>query len=118
VKHGRSAPLAAAPSWHNSWLPLGIVGLGVSIGPLATAVHIAFPAIPTAFAVPLPTMQWVIICYVLTYASLLLGCRRLGDLVAKLIEHRCAKDRLELMSNSAKPCLKFSPRSVDTDDAS
>src|SRR5262245_54922533 len=67
---------------HDSrWLTLGIVGLGVSIGPLDTAVNIAFPAITTAFQIALPTIQWVIICYVLTYASLLLGCGRLGDII-------------------------------------
>jgi EmrB/QacA subfamily drug resistance transporter len=53
----------------------------VAIGPLDTAVNIAFPAITAAFHISLPTIQWVIICYVLTYASLLLGCGRLGDIV-------------------------------------
>lgn len=71
-----------AAAWRdNPWLTLGIVGLGVSIGPLDTAVNIAFPAITAAFGISLPTIQWVIICYVLTYASLLLGCGRLGDIV-------------------------------------
>jgi EmrB/QacA subfamily drug resistance transporter len=72
----------AASTWRNNpWLTLGIVGLGVAIGPLDSAVNIAFPAITAAFAIPLSTIQWVIICYVLTYASLLLGCGRLGDIV-------------------------------------
>jgi EmrB/QacA subfamily drug resistance transporter len=53
----------------------------VSIGLLDTAVNIAFPAITAAFAIPVPTIQWVVICYVLPYASLLLGCGRLGDIL-------------------------------------
>jgi EmrB/QacA subfamily drug resistance transporter len=63
------------------WLTLSIVGLGVAIGPLDTAVNIAFPAITVAFGIPVPTMQWVVICYVLPYASLLLGCGRVGDII-------------------------------------
>jgi EmrB/QacA subfamily drug resistance transporter len=63
------------------WLTLGTIGLGVATGPLDSAVNIAFPAITLAFDISLPTIQWVIICYVLTYASLLLSCGRLGDVV-------------------------------------
>ncbi|MFH1487639.1 MAG: MFS transporter [Pseudomonadota bacterium] len=65
----------------RQWLTLGILGLGVAIGPLDTAVNIAFPAITAAFGIPVPTIQWVVICYVLTYSSLLLGCGRLGDIL-------------------------------------
>src|SRR5262249_36027497 len=57
------------------------VSLGVAVGPLDTAVNIAFPAITAAFAIPITTIQWVVICYVLTYSSLLLGCGRLGDVI-------------------------------------
>jgi EmrB/QacA subfamily drug resistance transporter len=53
----------------------------VAVGPLDTAVNIAFPAITTAFGIAVTTIQWVVICYVLTYASLLLGCGRLGDVI-------------------------------------
>ena len=63
------------------WLPVGIVSLGVAAGPLDTAVNIAFPAMTTAFGIPITAIQWVVICYVLTYASLLLGCGRLGDVI-------------------------------------
>ena len=56
------------------------VGLGTAIVPLDSAVNIAFPDITRAFALPLPAIQWVVICYVLTYASLMLGFGRLGDI--------------------------------------
>src|SRR5439155_10053893 len=69
------------PPHRNRWLSPLIVSLGVAAGPLDTAVNIAFPAITAAFAIPVTTMQWVVICYVLTYASLLLGCGRLGDVI-------------------------------------
>src|SRR5262245_401694 len=69
------------PPHRNRWLAPLIVSLGVAIGPLDTAVNIAFPAITTAFGIAVTTVQWVVICYVLTYASLLLGCGRLGDVI-------------------------------------
>jgi EmrB/QacA subfamily drug resistance transporter len=65
----------------SRWLSPLIVSLGVAVGPLDTAVNIAFPAITAAFGITVTTIQWVVICYVLTYASLLLGCGRLGDVI-------------------------------------
>lgn len=63
------------------WWPLMIVGIGVALGPLDTAVNIAFPAINTYFKLAIADIQWVILCYVLTYATLLLGFGRIGDIV-------------------------------------
>lgn len=45
---------------------LAVVGLGVAVGPLDTAVNIAFPAIVGDFGLPLEMIQWIIICYVIT----------------------------------------------------
>jgi MFS family permease len=58
-----------------------VVGLGTIAAPLDTAVNIAFPSITSAFALGLEDIRWVVIAYVLTYASLMLACGRLGDLV-------------------------------------
>ena len=57
-----------------------VVGLGTAIGSLDTAVNIAFPDIVRSLDIALGDIQWVVICYVLTYASLMLVCGRLGDL--------------------------------------
>ena len=46
---------------------------------LDTAVNIAFPAITAAFDVDVTAMQWVVVSYVLTHASLLLGCGKIAD---------------------------------------
>lgn len=67
-----------AKGW-ASWARFSVIGLGTLIGPLDSAVNIAFPAITGAFAIPLASIQWVVICYVLTYASLMLVFGRLGD---------------------------------------
>ena len=57
-----------------------MVGLGTSVVPLDTAVNIAFPDITTGFALPIQMIQWVVICYVLTYSSLMLAFGRVGDI--------------------------------------
>ena len=56
------------------------VGLGTALAPLDTSVNVAFPFITAAFQQPIDAIQWVVICYVLTYSSLMLVCGRLGDL--------------------------------------
>ena len=58
-----------------------VVGLGTLVAPLDTAVNIAFPRMTEAFELGLEGIRWVVIAYVLTYASLMLVCGRLGDLV-------------------------------------
>ncbi len=64
----------------REWLRVILVGLGASVVPLDTAVNIAFPAITHSFGLPIRMIQWVVICYVLTYASLMLAFGRVGDL--------------------------------------
>jgi MFS family permease len=56
-----------------------LAGLGTSVVPLDTAVNIAFPEITGSFDLPIQMIQWVIICYVLTYSSLMLAFGRAGD---------------------------------------
>ena len=61
-------------------LGLVIVGLGASLAPLDIAVNVALPAITAHFALALGDVQWLVICYVLVYGSLMLVCGKLGDL--------------------------------------
>ena len=63
----------------RQWLRLVLIGLGTSVVPLDSAVNIAFPAITGSFGLPIEMIQWVVICYVLTHASLMLAFGRLGD---------------------------------------
>lgn len=58
-----------------------MIGLGTAAVQFDTAVNIAFPAITRGFALSIGDIQWVVICYVLTYASLLLALGRIGDTV-------------------------------------
>jgi MFS family permease len=64
----------------RQWAGLAFVGLGASVVPLDTAVNIGFPDITRSFGLPIQSIQWVVICYVLTYASLMLAFGRIGDI--------------------------------------
>ncbi|MGE3918635.1 MAG: MFS transporter [Hyphomicrobiaceae bacterium] len=62
-------------------LALLIVCLGTLAAPLDSAVNIAFPRITAAFGLEQSGIRWVIISYVLTYASLTLAFGKLGDIL-------------------------------------
>ncbi len=57
-----------------------VIGLGTLIVPLDTSVNIAFPDITSSFGIPIAAIQWVVVCYVLTYTSLMLVFGKLGDM--------------------------------------
>src|SRR5205823_6018844 len=73
----------------RDWFRLVLVGLGISVVPLDTAVNIAFPDITGSFGLPIPMIQWVIICYVLTHAGLMLAFGRVGDIWSHGLVFRC-----------------------------
>jgi MFS family permease len=65
-----------------------MIGLGTATAQLDTSVNIAFPAITRGFDLAIGGIQWVVICYVLTYASLLLALGRIGDTIGHAIVYR------------------------------
>lgn len=65
-----------------------MIGLGTATAQLDTSVNIAFPAITRGFGLAIGDIQWVVICYVLTYASLLLALGRIGDTIGHTIVYR------------------------------
>ena len=79
---GATSLNAAVPvrSRLRDWARLVLVGLGISVVPLDTAVNIGFPDITGSFGLPLAMIQWVVICYVLTHAGLMLAFGRVGDI--------------------------------------
>src|SRR5580704_2206572 len=78
-----SAGLLHARPWQ-----VAMVGLGTAATQLDTSVNIAFPAITRGFGLAIADIQWVVICYVLTYASLLLALGRIGDTVGHALVFR------------------------------
>ncbi len=65
-----------------------MIGLGTATAQLDTSVNIAFPAITRGFDLAIPDIQWVVISYVLTYASLLLALWRIGDTIGHTTVYR------------------------------
>lgn len=65
-----------------------MIGLGTAAAQLDTSVNIAFPAITRGFDLAISDIQWVVICYVLTYASLLLALGRIGDTIGHAVVFR------------------------------
>jgi MFS family permease len=76
----QSNPPQPSPLHARPW-QVAAIGLGTAATQLDTAVNIAFPAITQGFGLPIGGIQWVVISYVLTYASLLLALGRIGDTV-------------------------------------
>ena len=60
---------------------LSVILIGTLLGPLDSAVNIAFPDITASFGIELASIRWVVIAYVATYASLMLVFGRIGDLI-------------------------------------
>ena len=58
-----------------------IVGLGTAVVPLDASVNVAFPQIAAHFGLDIPAIRFVVISYVLIYASLTLAFGRIGDLL-------------------------------------
>ena len=77
----REPPLASAGRLHARAWQVAVIGMGTAVTQLDTSVNVAFPAITRAFGLAIGDIQWVVISYVLTYASLLLALGRIGDTV-------------------------------------
>ena len=65
-------------------LPLSrvlVVCLGTLVVPLDSMVNLDFPSIIQRFGLGIPEIQWLVISYTLTHASLLLVFGRIGDMI-------------------------------------
>src|SRR3954468_20181576 len=79
----RTAGLLHTKPWQ-----IGMIGLGTAAAQLDASVNIAFPAITLSFGLSIGDIQWVVICYVLAYASLLLALGRIGDTIGHALVFR------------------------------
>ena len=52
-----------------------------AFGSLDTALNIAFPDLVADFGLAVGDLQWVVVCYVLSYGALLLAAGQLGDVI-------------------------------------
>ncbi|MFC1827218.1 hypothetical protein ACFLZQ_04740, partial [Thermodesulfobacteriota bacterium] len=73
----------------QNWLIFLMVAIGIFMATLdGSIVNIALPSIMADFAVPLATIQWVTMIYLLTVSSLLLSFGRLSDIRGDIISGR------------------------------
>src|SRR5262245_58598148 len=73
----RLAP--GAPAWAR-WRVFPVLALGTIMATLdISVVNIALPTLSRRFGVPLTTVEWVVLAYVLTITGLLLTLGRLAD---------------------------------------
>ena len=74
---GRSAPPRALGA-------LACLALAVLQASLGTSIaNVALPDLATAFAVPFPAVQWVVLAYLLGMTPLMVSMGRLGDLLGR-----------------------------------
>ena len=64
-----------------AFLRVLLVCVGTLVVPLDSMVNLDFPSILERFHLGIPDIQWVVISYTLTHASLLLVFGRIGDMV-------------------------------------
>ncbi len=64
---------------HHPWIGLAVVCTGALVGPLDTAVNVAFPAITDAFGLALRDIQWIVIAFVIAQSGFTILFGRLGD---------------------------------------
>lgn len=68
------------PSAVRAALGMLIISCGAMLGPLDSAVNMAFPAITAEFALRISDIQWIVIAYVLAQSCLSIVFGKLGDL--------------------------------------
>lgn len=69
----------ALPPWRLRFA-LAVVCLGSLLGPLDSAVNVAFPPITAAFDIALPDIRWIIVGFLIAQSSLTIVFGKLGDL--------------------------------------
>ncbi|HEV2536097.1 MAG TPA: MFS transporter [Streptosporangiaceae bacterium] len=76
----QARPAAVRENRRAPWLAVGVVCFGAFMGQLdASIVTITFPAMEHDFGVPVATVQWVSLVYLLGLVAMLAPAGRLGD---------------------------------------
>jgi EmrB/QacA subfamily drug resistance transporter len=77
-----AAPPGGRPALPHKWLVLATVMVGTFMGPLdGSVVNIALPTLTDFFGVPISTVEWVVLAYLLGVSTFLLTFGRLGDML-------------------------------------
>jgi EmrB/QacA subfamily drug resistance transporter len=79
----RHAGTSTLEDGRTPWVVLTVAAFGMCVLSLDTTVNVALPEMTAALGAPIAQLQWIIIAYVLTNTSLVLGCGRLADLLGR-----------------------------------
>lgn len=75
---------SSAIDYSRKWYVMIATGLGIFLGTIdGSIVNVALPTISRDLGTTFATVQWVVIAYLLTLATLTLGIGRLGDMLGK-----------------------------------
>lgn len=70
--------------YSRKWWVMLAIAMGVFLGTIdGSIVNVALPTLVRDLATTFPVVQWVVLAYLLTLATLVLGIGRLGDIVGK-----------------------------------
>ncbi|MGD9210821.1 MAG: DHA2 family efflux MFS transporter permease subunit [Desulfobacteraceae bacterium] len=72
------------PRFHRKWLIASAVGAGVFLATLdGSIVNVSLPTMVAALNTNFAIIQWIVLSYLLTLTTLMLGFGRLGDILGK-----------------------------------
>lgn len=77
-------PVTAAANQSRHWPQLAALSLAMLLPSLGTSItNVALPTLARSFDATMAEVQWVVIAYLLSVTSLIVGAGRLGDLVGR-----------------------------------
>jgi EmrB/QacA subfamily drug resistance transporter len=80
----RGASGTGAVDYSRKWYVMAAVGISILLSAIDTSiVNVALPTLVEDFRAAFPTVQWVVLAYLLALSTLMLGFGRLGDMVGK-----------------------------------
>ncbi|MGQ9501959.1 MAG: DHA2 family efflux MFS transporter permease subunit [Anaerolineae bacterium] len=77
-------PLDVLPDYRRKWYVMAAVAIGIFLATIdGSIVNVALPTLVGAFDSELAIVQWVVLAYLLTVATLMLSVGRLADMFGK-----------------------------------
>ncbi len=73
-----------AADYSRKWYVMAAVSMGIFLATIdGSIVNVALPTLVRSLNANFPTVQWVVLSYLLTLSTLLLGVGRFGDMIGK-----------------------------------
>jgi EmrB/QacA subfamily drug resistance transporter len=70
--------------YSHKWYVMAAVGMGIFLGTIdGSIVNVALPTLTRSFNTDFPTVQWVVLAYLLAISTLMLSVGRLADMLGK-----------------------------------